>query len=59
MRQAFSTISEKRLRSGVCTQCAPQASAKARAVDSDAVRHRIGTSGRSRATRSAVEPEVV
>ena len=59
MLQARSTISEKRCRSGIWTQCAPQASDNARAVDSDAVSARIGTSGRSRATRSAVDPDVV
>ena len=59
MRQALSTISEKVRTSRVLTQWMPQAIARRRAVSSFEVRHRIGTSGRSRAARSAVEPEVV
>ena len=59
MRQALSTISEKLSTSLVSTQWVPQTTAKRRAVSRMAVRQMIGTSGRSRAARSAVEPEVV
>ena len=57
--QAFSAISENRFNSAVTTQCVPQTKVMWRAVSSCDVRQRIGVSGRSRATRRPVEPEVV
>src|SRR6185312_1048787 len=59
MPQALPTISLKLEMSSVSTQCTPQPRASRRAVAICEVRHRIGTSGRWRATRSAVDPEVV
>src|SRR6266851_4578291 len=53
------TISEKLETSRVWTQCAPQSSESRRAVFRFDVNTRIGTSGRSRAARSAVAPDVV
>src|SRR5215467_1883861 len=59
MRTAFCTISPKLLTSLVCTQCAPHKTAKRRAVPRFEVNTRIGASGRSRAARKAVAPDVV
>ncbi len=59
MRQALCTISWVLLTSEVCTQWAPHSSEKRRAVARSSVSSMIGTAGRSRAARSAVDPDMV
>src|SRR5215813_5715488 len=59
IRTAWCTISPKLFTSRVCTQCAPHKTARRRAVACFEVSTRIGASGRSRAARKAVAPEVV
>src|SRR5271166_1417474 len=56
---AFCTMSAKFLTSLVCTQCVPHKTERRRAVARFDVSTRIGASGRSRAARRAVAPEVV
>jgi hypothetical protein len=59
IRVEWATISSMLATSWVWTLWTPQASARRRAVRASGVRQRIGTSGRSRAARRVVEPEVV
>ena len=57
--QARSTISSMSWASSQTTPCRPQTRARRRAAASRVIRPRIGCSGRSRAARRAVAPEVV
>ena len=59
IRFALPTISSKLATSRVRTACAPHSRPSRRAVFSDGVSTSSGTVGRSRATRRAVEPELV
>src|SRR5260370_18268188 len=57
-RHACSTISATVETSGVCTECTPHTSASERAVPRLGVMLRIGGTGRSRAARRLVDPEL-
>src|SRR3546814_618904 len=59
MALAFWTMLEKLVTSPVWTLYTPQTSDRRRAVRMSAVSPRIGTSGRSRAARRAVAPDMV
>ena len=59
MRLALPTISSKLETSRVWTAWTPHSRPSRRAVVSDALIASIGTGGRSRAIRRAVEPELV